>query len=319
MKKKTVIIILCIIAAAALALLWYFGIIRNRGADESAEAASGAVMGELSEEDAAIGSRNLFAGVAEAQETWSVRQNPDSTVKEILVSVGDEVKKGDPLFIYDTEKYKSDQEQAEIDLERLNNELESIITTIEQLQKDQQKAKASEQADYTIRIQDAELQQKQKELDIRSKNVAIQKLIENQQNATVVSEIDGVVRSINNGTESDYSNSDDSNSFITVMKTGDLRIKGTINEQNIGDIMVGSPVLVHSRVDKNKTWNGTISEINTDSAVSSQNSMFYGGGGDSNSSSYRFYVKLDSCEDLMIGQHVYLEITGSPDAWSEEE
>ena len=306
MKKKTVIIIVCICAAAVILLL---ALTLGRG--EKKTDASGAVrvvtVEELNSSGGAIGAVNRFSGVAEAQETWSVNQNQETAIKEILVEVGDEVKKGDPLFVYDTEKFQSDQAQAEIDLERMNNELEALNVSIEELEKNQKKAKASEQADYAIRIQDAELQKKQKELDIRSKNVSINKLKENQKNATVTSGIDGVVRSINNGSDSGGTASGNDNSFITVMKTGDLRIKGTINEQNIGQIMAGTPVIVHSRVDENQTWSGTVSNINTDSTVSNQGGGYYGMSSDSGSSNYNFYVQLDSCDGMMIGQHVYLE------------
>ena len=301
MKKKTIIIIVCICAAAVILLLALNAGSKKGSTDEAVQVIT---VAEL-EEGGTIGMVNRFAGVAESQETWSVNQNPDSTIKEVLVSVGDEVKKGDPLFVYDTEKYASDQEQAEIDLERMNNELEALNATIEQLEKEQKKAKASEQADYTIRIQDAELQKKQKELDIRSKNVTIEKLKDSQANATVTSGIDGAVRTINNGNESVSSDSPDSNAFITVMKTGDLRIKGTINEQNMSQISVGTPLTVYSRVDASQTWSGTVTEINTDSAVSSQNGYGYGSG--SGSSSYNFYVELENCDGMMIGQHVYLE------------
>ena len=181
MKKKTGIIILIIIlAAVAVFLLWKFVFSKKGEVTASEESVYVTTVAELSGQGSAVGAVNRFSGVAEPVETWSVNQNPDSTVKEILVSVGDEVKAGDPLFVYDTEKYKSDQAQAEIDLERLNNEHDTIIQSIEQLHTDQRKAKASEQADYTIRIQEAEVQLKQKELEIRSKEISIDKLIENQ-------------------------------------------------------------------------------------------------------------------------------------------
>lgn len=303
MKKRTIGIIIGIAAAAAAGLLlWKFFFSEKNTAAAGDSVGYTVTVGELMG-SGTVGAVNRFGGVVEAEETWSVNQNPDSTVKEILVSAGDMVKAGDVLFVYDTEKYKTDQEQAEIDLERLKNELESIGQTIEQLQADQKKAKASEQADYTIRIQDAELQYKQKELDIRSKEIEIRKLIENQEHAAVTSQIDGVVHSVNEG-DSGSANSD--NSFIKVMKTDDLRIKGTVNEQNIGQIMVGNPVIVHSRVDEKQTWKGFVSDINTESTVNNQSS-FYFGSSDTGGSSYNFYVKLENCEGLMLGQHVYLE------------
>ena len=302
MKKRTIGIIIGIAAAAAILLLWRFYFSSRETSSTTDSVGYTARVSELTGVST-VGAVNRFSGVVEAVETWSVNQNPDSKVKEILVKVGDNVKEGDVLFIYDTEKYKSDQAQAEIDLERLNNELESIHQTIEQLQADQKKAKASEQADYTIRIQDTELQGKQKELDIRSKEIEIRKLKENQEHAAVTSKIDGVVNLINDGSSS--SGSDDS-SFIKVMKTDDMRIKGTVNEQNIGQIMVGSPVIVHSRVDENQIWHGTISDINTENAVNNQSS-FYLGNSDTGGSNYYFYVELENSEGLMLGQHVYLE------------
>ena len=306
MKKKTIIILIVLLALVAAALLlWRFVFSQKEDAGSTEDAVYVVTVAELTGQDGALGVANRFAGVVEAQETWSVNQNPDATVKEILVSVGDEVKTGDTLFTYDTEKFLADQEQAEIELERMTNELDAITKMIEQLQADQKKAKAEEQADYTIRIQDAELQKKQKELDIKSKNLTISKLIESQSQSAVTSEIDGVVRSINDGSSSnDYMDGTDSNAFMTIMKTGSLRVKGTINEQHIGQIMVGSPVIVHSRVDDAITWRGSISEINTDSTVGNQN-MYYGSG--DSGSNYHFYVALDSAEDMMIGQHVYLE------------
>ena len=302
MKKRTIGIIVGIAAVAAVFLIYQL-CFKEKKTDAAGTSAGYTISVAELTGSGAVGAVNRFSGVVEAEETWSVNQNPDSKVKEILVSVGDMVKAGDVLFTYDTEKYKTDQAQAEIDLERLNNELETIGQTIAQLQADQKKAKASEQADYTIRIQDAELQQKQKELDIRSKEIEIRKLIDNQEHASVTSQIDGVVHSINDS-ESSTSNSD--SGFITVMKTDDLRIKGTVNEQNIGQITVGSPVIVHSRVDENQTWSGMISDINTESTVNNQSSYLFGNS-DTGGSNYYFYVTLENSEGLMLGQHVYLE------------
>ena len=302
MKKRLIGIIIGIAAVAAAFLIWKFLLKKEDTGSAGNSSGYTISVAELTG-SAAVGAVNRFSGVVEAEETWSVNQNPDSKVKEILVSVGDMVKAGDVLFIYDTEKYVSDQAQAEIDLERLNNELDSIGKAIAQLQEDQKKAKASEQADYTIRIQDAELQYKQKELDIRSKEIEIRKLVENQEHAAVTSQIDGVIHSIN---DSENSNSSSDNGFITVMKTDDLRIKGTVNEQNIGQIMVGNPVIVHSRVDEKQTWSGIISDINTESTVNNQSSYLFGNS-DSGGSNYYFYVTLESSDGLMLGQHVYLE------------
>ena len=308
MVRRVVIAAVVIIAAAAV---FYFVRRWNAGGEAAAyvEPVSDFTGSGLS-------FTNRFSGVVEPQDTWKVQQNPDSTVKEILVKAGDEVKTGTPLLTYDTDKYQDDLDQAEIDLERMNNESASISQTIAELTKQQKGASASDRANLTIQIQEQDLAKKQKDIDIRSKQADIDRLKTNIANATVKSAVDGVVKSVNSvqnageGTVSD-SGSGDTQDLITIMKTGDLRVKGTVNEQNIGEITKDMPVIVHSRVGS-QTWKGTIESIDTENAKSQSENGSMGGymsdaSSDTTSSNYPFYVKLESSEGLMMGQHVYLE------------
>lgn len=257
----------------------------------------------LTGQNASLGMVNRFSGVVEPQGLWSVSKNNDVDVKEIFVEVGDEVSEGDPLFEYDTLKYEEDLNQGEIELERLRNEYESTEETIAQLEKEKKQASSSEQANYTIQIKEQNLSLKDKELDIAMKEAEIAKLEENIDNAVVTSAIDGVVKTINeNGSDSD------DNSFITVMKTGTFRVKGTVNEQNVGELTTDARVIVHSRVN-DRTWKGQITKIDTENAVSNENNGIFGSsGGGNKSTKYPFYVELDSSEGLIMGQHVYVEV-----------
>ncbi len=300
MKTKQKILAGCIAAAAVIGgvLIW-----RGAGGDSGTDDVNTAYVEQVSvlTGTGTVGMVNRFAGVIEAQETWSVQLNPEGTVQEVFVEEGEEVKKGDPLFRYSTDKYQSDLSQANIDLQRLQNEAATIDETIAQLEAEKAKASASEQANYTIQIQEQNLNKQQKQLDIQSKQIDIDKLNSNISNATVKSEMSGVVQSI-----SDSSNTSDSSSaYITVMSTGDVRVKGTVNEQNISSIIEGESVIVYSRRD-DSTWTGTVAQIDTAKTETSQNSSYYGSS-DAGSSSYPFYVNLDSSDGLMIGQHVYLE------------
>ena len=70
-------------------------------------------------------------------------------------------------------------------------------------------------------------------------------------------------------------------------------------------------VIVRSRVD-DRSWTGTIDSIDWEKPVtSSNNSAYYYSDsvGDemTSSSQYPFYVVLDSTEDLLLGEHVYIE------------
>ena len=302
MSKKPIIITLVAAAAVVAALL----LAKKAGLFGAGSDAAGEEAYVMPVKDLAglSGSVDYFSGVVESQETWSVAQNPEYTVRDIYVKAGDEVKEGDPLFTYDEEKFQSDLSQAEIDLERLITESDGLDTAIAALNKEKSKAPASEQANYTIQIQQQELEKKQKELDIRSKQIEIDKLKDNIENATVTSGIDGIVQSVNTGEQTVYYGNEDTSSFIKVMRTGDLRVKGKVNEQNIGQLYEGMELTVKSRV-SDETWDGTLTKIDRENSESGQNG-YYGGDTSAMSSSYPFYVDLKSSEGLMLGQHVYL-------------
>ncbi|MCF0146234.1 MAG: hypothetical protein HUJ73_06565 [Eubacterium sp.] len=302
MKKKSAMASAAAITMAAVLLTGCGG-----SSSENAENAVPVMTVAQINSAESLGADNLYTGVVEAQETWSAEKKEDYKVEEKYVSVGDEVTKGQPLFRYDVTKMEEDQAQAEIDLEKLNNEMITLESTREELDKQLKKAQESDKADLNIRIQENELAIKQKDLEIRAKEVEIRKIKREQEGATVVSGIDGVVRKMdNNG--SDESSGSDSNAYVTIVKNGAMKIKGTISEQNIGSIAVGSPMVIRSRVD-DQTWYGSVSEINTNSTVDSSAGgyMMYGSG-DSGSSKYHFYVLPENGEGLMIGQHVYLNV-----------
>ena len=70
----------------------------------------------------------------------------------------------------------------------------------------------------------------------------------------------------------------------------------------------GMPVVIFSRLDRNQTWKGTVTEVITDNTQEDDgNAMVIGDSGSTGSSNYRFYVQADSIEGMLLGQHVYLE------------
>ncbi|MGN0363163.1 MAG: efflux RND transporter periplasmic adaptor subunit [Bilifractor sp.] len=310
MNKRKIIILVLILAACGVTAFGIFHAVRGKKAStaDSTETAYVEKASDLAD-TGSLGMNNRYAGTVESQETWSVNKNADAEVKELNVSVGQEVKKGDVLFTYDTTKYQQDLDQANIDLQRLNNEYTSMGQTISTLTKEKASAKASDQADYTIRIQQQQLSQQQKQLEIQSKQQDIQKLQNNINNASVKSQLDGVVKTINDGTSVSSDSTD--TSYITIIKTGDYRVKGTVNEQNVGALSEGTSVIVYSRVDSSKTWKGRITKVDTENKVTDSNS--YGMSDSSTSSTnYPFYVELENSDGLMLGQHVYMETdTGS--------
>ena len=231
-----------IILAACLCIAGFFGYrhLRNAAVTDDGEEVYVTSVAYLTGANVS-GAVNRFAGVVESQETWSVDPNSEYKVAAVLVTVGQEVSEGQALFTYDVNAFQDQLAKAQIELERLNAERNALDDTIAALVKQQKKADKDQQANFTIQIKQQELERKQKEYDITVKRSEIEKIQDNINNATVYSKISGVVQSINESGSSDTQTGTD-NGFIKIMKTGDLRVKGTVNEQNIGQIYEGLPV-----------------------------------------------------------------------------
>ncbi len=310
MKKKTAIIAGAAAAAAVVvgSALWYFlGRDTNNNADNVVYVNTVEMLTGLGSGN---GSVNRFAGVVESQQTWEVQQDTEKTVKEILVEVGQNVEVGTPLFTYDTAKMEQDLSQAQLDLEKMDNDITNTKSQIEQLQKEKKQADKDNQLSYTMEIQTLETEMKRSEYEKKSKSVEINKLQDSIQNATVTSEISGVVKSINNGNSTNMY-SGESQAFMTVLALGDYRIKGRINEQNMGSIMQGQRMIIRSRVDEEQTWTGTVTNVDMENPTSGNDGgVVYSGTSDSmtQTSNYPCYVELDSSDGLMLGQHVYMEV-----------
>lgn len=306
-KRKRLIGAAAVALIAVIAAVFYF-----RGRDDAGGSGQNVAyvtsVAVLSGEYSSNGVFNRYAGTIESQETKAFNKRDDAQIKEILVETGDEVKVGTPLFSYDNSKYEEDLAKGEIDLERQKNELESIKTTIAELEKEKKSAPSADKANYTVQIQEQQLNLKQQEYDIQSKELELDKIRDNIAHATVTSDMEGVVKKINKDNNNDsyygYGGDETENGFIVIMKTGDFRVKGTVNEQNIYDISEGQPVIVHSRMDENQTWRGTVTSVDRENTIQNQN--MYGEG--SGSSNYPFYVELESSEGLLMGQHVYMEM-----------
>ena len=182
---------------------------------------------------------------------------------EIYVSEGDQVTPGDALFRYDTEEMQMSLDQAELDLESISN----TITTLENQKDDLEKEEKSRPArmrqySYTVQIQAVELQIKPRNTTPRPRSRKFDKLEESLQNAEVYSEVEGVVKEVNETPATDANGQP--KPFISVLSSGQFRVKGTVSELNIGSLYQGQAVTIHSRVDDTQVWQGVIETIETE-------------------------------------------------------
>ena len=247
-----------------------------------------------------------FAGSVEPQETREYKLEGERKVKKCYVKEGDIVKSGQKLFTYDTTEDESKLEQARIDLERLQNTEDTSEAKKAELEKQKAEANTPEKQ---LQVLTAENELKQNELDQKSKQKEIDQLEDQIKNATVLCDMDGVVKSVNDQTDSSDMMSGSESAYISILKLGTYRVKAQANEQNIKQIYSGETVLVFSRVDSGQIWRGSISQIKTDQGNEDSNSenSYYGSDNSAGSTNYPFYVELEDSEGLMLGQHVYLE------------
>lgn len=260
-----------------------------------------------------VGVQDRFAGEVVAQATQEIEKDAERTVGELLVEAGDTVQVGDVLFTYDTDEIQLSIETAQLELEKLENTIESTANEIAQLEKDKKKASSSDQLAYSIQIQTLEAENKENEYNLMTKKVELEGLEKSLENAEVKSEIDGIVQTINeDGATDDYGNA---KPYIVLMETGAYRVKGTVNEMNVSSIyeLTGQSVIIRSRVDSDQTWTGIMGDVDTENPESS-NSYYYYSDSSSQSSKYPFYVTLEDSEGLMMGQHVYIEMDQGQDA-----
>lgn len=261
-----------------------------------------------------------YAGVIEPQQTWEVKLENERTVDECFVKEGDTVTEGQKLFTYNVAEDEDKLAQAEIELERCLNDIESAKARMAQYEKEKKNASSDDQLMYTNQILQEQTSIKTAEYEYRLKEKEIEQLKENVADSVVTSNIDGVIKNINDPDSSSTSYMSDSTAdaaYITVLQVGDYRVKGTVNEQNINQISEGMDMIVHSRVDETILWRGTITEINREKGESNSANSYYSTSSDSSTSStnYPFYVELTSSDGLMLGQHVYME----PDVGQEDE
>lgn len=270
----------------------------------------------------AAGAVNQYSGVVTSQKEVKVKKNKDLTIAEVMVSQGDEVEAGQILFRYDADQVQMNLEKAQLELEQYVNQADSATKQIAKLEKEQQSASTSDQVlEYSLQIQEQQNTLDQANYNSKVKQKEVDKIQAQLNSLDVTAPVTGMIKSIADDSDSSTSTAADSSSttsssgddaYIVITQTGDLQVKGYVNENNMGILTEGMSVTLRSRLDENQTWKGTISEIDWNSPVNTSSSSSAGTTSDetstvSNSSKYPFYVELESTDGLLMGQHLYIE------------
>lgn len=336
-KSKKIILLIAgsvVVLAIAFIVVWFF-FLKDYFQNKNAKPVLVTSLASITGTDLGISSR--YAGVVEPQKAIKVNKDDTKVIDEIFVTEGQRVKAGDPLFSYDVEEMNLTLEQTKLAVENANNTIEEYQRQISDLEKERNSASSDNKLSYTIKIQTLQLNIKEQQYESSTKKKEIDKLTAAIENNVVKAPEDGLVQSVNQSNNQSMMNMDEGTpAFISILSTGDYRIKGTITEQQRYQVSEGMPVIVHSRINPEHTWTGTIESIDFENPASDNKNggVVYMGGGDSGatpqtSSRYNFYVTLDdknviakSADDmtsdtqnkLIIGQHVYIEPSTGDDA-----
>ena len=257
-------------------------------------------------------SADKFAGVVVSENAVEINRDTEQQISELYVAVGDTVRVNEKLFEYDTDTLSLTIDKQELEIDKLEQQIKDLKTQVTDLEKQikTEKAKKESKQDKNL-LQTLDIQLRSVNADLTAANYE-KKTLQAEinynkdmlKNATVRSPIKGTVRSINeNGTP-----------YITIQQEGAFQVKGTLNELSLNaGIMEGVGVTVLSRVDPTQFWTGMVTLVDYNAGGSNEQDNLYGYASDgmSTSTSYPFYITLDNTDGLLLGQHVYIQISAA--------
>ena len=249
-----------------------------------------------------------FPGIVVSENVTEINKDGDKTIAELLVKEGDDVAEGQDLFSYDTDALQLALDKQRLELEQLEATIDNYYSQIMTLERDRDRASANNKLQYTIEIQSAQLDLKEAEMNLKTKQTEVQASEALLENATVVSPVGGRVTAISESGTDNYGNP---LPYITIQQSGSYRIKGTLGELQRGGLLEGDRMKIISRTNSGETWTGTVTLVDYESPYQgSDMDRYYGMSSDemSSSSKYPFYVELESYDGLILGQHIYMEL-----------
>lgn len=253
-----------------------------------------------------IATTDRFSGIVVSESVSEIKKDNDKVVEEVYVKLGDDVKKDQPLFTYDTEQLQLNLEKQQLEVAQLQSSIENYGAQIEQLEKDRDRAwAASDKLKFNLQIQTNQIDLKEAELKLKTKQSDLKKTEHLLANAVVKSPVDGRITTLG-----EDSNDGQPKAYITIQQTGTYRVKGTLNEMQRGTVMEGNRIRIESRVDSTAFWTGTVTLVDYENPTQGNSNRYSSSGSDdmSSSSRYPFYVELDSSDGMLLGQHVYLSV-----------
>ena len=252
----------------------------------------------------AASSSDKFAGVVVSENAVEITRDTDKQIEELYVAVGDTVRVNEKLFEYDTDTLSLTIDKQELEMDKLEQQIKDLKTQVTDLEKQikNEKDKAVKATlELSLRSVNADLTQATYDKDSLQTEINYNKNM--LKNAVVRSPIKGTVRAIN----------ENGDPYITIQQDGAYQVKGILNELSLNaGIMEGVSVTILSRIDATTFWTGEVSLVDYANAGSNEyDNMFGGSDSMTTSTSYPFYITLDDTDGLLLGQHVYIQISAA--------
>ena len=254
----------------------------------------------------AVTSSDKFAGMVVSENVIEIDRDTEKQIEELYVSAGDVVRVNEKLFEYDTDTLSLTVDKQQLEMDKLTQQIKDLTTQKTNLEKQIKKEKdknTKATLELTLRSVTADLTQAN--YDKKTLQAEINYNKDMLKDAVVRSPIKGTVRSID----------ENGSPYITIQQDGAFQVKGSLNELSLNaGIMEGVGVTVLSRTDPTAFWTGTVTLVDYNTTDEDENSdNMFGGYVDpmASSTSYPFYITLDSTDGLLLGQHVYIQISAA--------
>ena len=181
-----------------------------------------------------------FLGLVVSEHTAEITRDSEKTIQELMVKEGDDVKKGQALFSYDTEELQLSLDKKNLEAAQLQSTIESSQEKIRTLERERQSVTGTARLQYTVEIQSAQVDMKEAELKLKTKQDEVKKAEELLNNSTVTSPITGRVQKINESATTDDSGKPAA--YIVIQQSGSYRVKGVLGELQRGSLREGDRV-----------------------------------------------------------------------------
>ena len=253
----------------------------------------------------AVTSSDKFAGVVVSENVIEIDRDTEKQIEELYVAAGDVVRVNEKLFEYDTDTLSLTVDKQQLEMDKLTQQIKDLTTQKTNLEKQIKKEKdknTKATLELTLRSVTADLTQAN--YDKKTLQAEINYNKDMLKDAVVRSPIKGVVRSID----------ENGSPYITIQQAGAFQVKGTLNELSLNaGIMEGVGVTILSRTDPTAFWTGTVTLVDYNTTEEENPDNMFGGYIDpmASSTSYPFYITLDDTAGLLLGQHVYIQISAA--------